>query len=469
MRVVLSPVHLAGMAATLAVIVLAGIRSGRHVESAADFAVGGGKGGYLTVTGALIGTLVGGSCTIGAAQGAYIAGLYGIWYLIGLTIGCLLAGFFYAVPIRRSGALTLQELFSGRYGRTAGVVSSVLTVAGVLISIVVQMLAAVSLLSAALALPAWASALIAAALMLVYVTFGGMLGAGQAGIIKTLLLLSMTAAGIVYVLTHMAALPAAFSSLPRGEYFSLWAGSGLQENVASLVSAIVGFSSSQMYIQVVCAARSDKVARRSMIFGGLFLIPVGAAMLLIGLYMRLSEPYIDASSALPAFLLNHMPPLFGGAMIAALLITVIGSGSGVALSISTIITNDLYKRFAKQTDEKRELLAARLSLAAIFAVGVLFTLTNVGSYMLDWMFLSMALRSAVNFVPFIAVLFLRRQVSQRQIIFTMLLGLGVYLVWTFTLGGALDPIFPSLAVAFVYHALCARHAPHKQPAAGPFC
>ncbi|HPE16584.1 MAG TPA: sodium:solute symporter family protein [Oscillospiraceae bacterium] len=456
----LTPLHLAGMGVTLAVIVLVGIHSGRHVQNASDFAVGGGKESYLMVAGALIGTLVGGSCTIGAAQGAYIAGLYGIWYMIGLMIGCLLAGFFYAVPIRKSGVLTLQELFSVRYGRTAGLVSSVLTVAGVLISIVVQMLAAVSLLSTALGLPAWVSALTAAALMLVYVTFGGMLGAGQVGIVKTLLLLSMTVYGIVYVPTHIAALPAALSSLPRETYFSLWAGNGLQANIASALSAVVGLSSSQMYIQVVCAARSDKVARRSMLFGGLFLVPVGAAMLLIGLYMRLSAPDIAAAAALPTFLLTHMSAFPAGVMIAALLITVIGSGSGVALSISTIITNDLYKRFARQADEKKELLVARLSLVAIFASGVVFALTNLGSYMLDWMFLSMALRSAVNFVPFVAVLFLRRRVTERQIILTMFVGLGVYLVWMFTLGGTLDPIFPGLGSAFLCYFVCSKRAAH---------
>ncbi|MEG2203956.1 MAG: hypothetical protein RRY21_02225, partial [Oscillospiraceae bacterium] len=69
--------QLIGMLLTLGVITAVGIRSGRHVKSAADFSTGGGRAGSLIVAGSLMGTLVGGAATIGTAQLAYTNGFSG--------------------------------------------------------------------------------------------------------------------------------------------------------------------------------------------------------------------------------------------------------------------------------------------------------------------------------------------------------------------------------------------------------
>ena len=64
----LTPWHVVGLLATIALIIGVGIYSGRKVRSAADFASGGGKAGAWIVCGAIMGTLVSGQATIGTAQ-----------------------------------------------------------------------------------------------------------------------------------------------------------------------------------------------------------------------------------------------------------------------------------------------------------------------------------------------------------------------------------------------------------------
>ena len=88
----LTPWHVVGLLATIALIIGVGIYSGRKVRSAADFASGGGKAGAWIVCGAIMGTLVSGQATIGTAQLAFNYGMSAWWFTLGSGIGCLTFG-----------------------------------------------------------------------------------------------------------------------------------------------------------------------------------------------------------------------------------------------------------------------------------------------------------------------------------------------------------------------------------------
>lgn len=63
--------HFIGIGIALAILIGVGMHSIRKVKNAADFDTGGGKGSVWLVTGLLLGSLIGGQCTIGTAQLAY--------------------------------------------------------------------------------------------------------------------------------------------------------------------------------------------------------------------------------------------------------------------------------------------------------------------------------------------------------------------------------------------------------------
>ena len=71
----LTPLHVVGLLATIALIIGIGIYSGRKVKSAADFSSGGSRAGAWIVCGAIMGTLVSGQATIGTAQLAFSFGM----------------------------------------------------------------------------------------------------------------------------------------------------------------------------------------------------------------------------------------------------------------------------------------------------------------------------------------------------------------------------------------------------------
>ena len=63
--------------------------------------------GAPVVAGLIIGTLVGGSSTVGTAQLAYNYGMSAWWFTLGGGIACLVLAFIYVKPLRAQGVPTL--------------------------------------------------------------------------------------------------------------------------------------------------------------------------------------------------------------------------------------------------------------------------------------------------------------------------------------------------------------------------
>ncbi len=135
--------------------------------------------------------------------------------------------------------------------------------------------------------------------------------------------------------------------------------------------------------------------------------PIGILSIFIGYHMRVQFPEMSAGQAFPQFILNYLPPALGGVFLATLLIAIVGTGSGMALGFGRIITNDIYKRYINpRASGKQQLLVTRIVILAALVVSALFTLSNLGSAILTFGFLSMGLRAVVLLVPMLTALFL---------------------------------------------------------------
>ena len=76
--------------------------------------------------------------------------------------------------------------------------------------------------------------------------------------------------------------------------------------------------------------------------------------------MRANFPGLDAKLALPTFILEFLPPWLGGIVLATLLISIIGTGAGLVLGISTMLSEDIYRKIiAPEASDRKVLLFAR--------------------------------------------------------------------------------------------------------------
>lgn len=442
-----SILHILGMVATLLCIVAIGINSGKRVKNEADFSTGGSKSGIRLMTGALIGSLVGGSSTIGTAQLAFNYGLSAWWFTLGTGLGCLLFGLIYVKPLRHSKIVTIQEVVSREYGQLCGTITSILNSLGLVLNIISQFLSANALLSSVFGLSSVFCAIITVIVMISYVTFGGVIGTGILGNVKLVLTYFAIIFGVykIWSLTGFGPI----LELPANLYFNIFA-RGIGKDLGSMIAVVLGVICGQIYVQVIISGKSDREAVKAAVLSAFLLPPVGLGSVFIGMFMRVNYPFIESSQAFPLFVINHMNPIIGGAILATLLLALIGTGSGMALGFGTVMTKDIYKKFInKNLSSKSELAVNRSFIVFAIMAAAIFTSFNAKTDILTWGFMATGLRGIVLLFPMMGSLFFKNKVDYRFAIASSIVGFAFYIVGNMVMEFKIDPIFVGIAAGLL--------------------
>ena len=445
----MSALHVIGMLAAIALIVGMAVYSGTRGKKRA------GGNGTGVVAGVIMGTLVGGSSTIGTAQLAYYYGMSAWWFTLGGGIGCLILALIYLKPLRASGSPTLVGMIREEYGPTAGFTASVLSSLGTFINIISQLLAA-----SAVVILIWPdmhpflAVLLSAVFMVLYVIFGGVKSAGVAGLIKLVLLyVSMVVCGTL-ALSLSGGLDA-LNQTVRGfceqtgvDYFSVFA-RGPIKDIGAALSLVFGVLTTQTYAQGVLSGKSDRAARRGALISAILIPPIGIFGILVGLYMRsVTDPNVFvAKTALTQFVMDHLPPLPGGVVLGALFIASVGTGAGLALGIATVLGHDIIGRYTRRFDSgKASTLLQRGLIMGILLLACFLSSGTLGDIILNFAFLSMGLRGAVIFAPLIGALWFKGRIPPVYALISIIAGPAVVIAGTL-MGLAIDPLIIGIAVA----------------------
>ncbi len=478
--------HILGILLSVVLIEVVGILSSRKVKSADDFSRAGGKAGTWVVCGTIMGTLIGGQSTVGTAQLAFTYGLSAWWFTLGAALGCIVLAIGYVVPLRRSGCTTLLEVVSKEYGKKAEVLGSVLCSLGMFVSIVAQILSASALLMTLFPIKFYLAAAISCLIMMIYVVFGGLWSAGIGGVVKLVLLcVSALAGGIIVlsltdgyhgIMTAIGEMMGVFktpqcdiSTFVSGRYNNLLS-RGAAKDIGSCLSVILGVLATQSYAQGIWAAKSDSVARKGAMISAILTIPIGAACVLIGLYMR--GHYVTAeemealvvagqslpenigvmattAQAFPLFITHCMPEFLGGIVLGTLLITIIIGGSGLTLGSSTILVRDVFMKIKPDLGESsKNLRISRMTIVGILMMSVFVAAAFSGSFINDLGFLSMGLRATAVFVPLTLALLFSKKFKYQWVLISIIAGTAA-LVLSKILNAPIDGIFVGLGVSVV--------------------
>ncbi|MGI6119244.1 MAG: sodium:solute symporter family protein [Desulfosporosinus sp.] len=445
----LTLVHMIFIILTTILVLGIGVYAGTRVESAADFSTGGGKAGTSLVAGTIMGTFVGGSCTVGTAQLAFNVGASAWWFTLGGGIGCLLLGLYLAKPLRESGKETISQFLVTTYGPKSGPIITIFSSIGMFLSFVAQILAAIALLSSMFQLNSISGALITIILVICYVFFGGLKGAGMTGIAKLILLYGSLIVLGVLVYLKAGGISSLISGLPAFPYLSIF-GRGFTVDLAAGLSVIVGVISTQIYFQAMFAAKDAATAKRGALVSACLIPLAGVAGILVGMYMKINFPTMNSAEALPNFVIYYLPPSMGGIVLGTLLVTVIGTGAGLTLAISTILTKDIYKRFiSPQASEQKLMYMSKGLIVAVACLSLLFVTENTKSMILQWSFLSMGLRGATICFPLLGAIFFSTLVSPKAGLIALVAGPGADLVWKLCVPNGMDPLYVGLLASFV--------------------
>ncbi len=170
---------------------------------------------------------------------------------------------------------------------------------------------------------------------------------------------------------------------------------------------LIGFyfwCTNQTMVQRVLAARSLDHGRWGSLFGGamkltnLFLVILpGAAALL--LFPGLKQP----DQVFAHIVFGLLPPGLTGLILAACLISILSSLSGIYNSTSTLLTMDFVRRFRPDMDDQALILTGRVFIVVLMIISILWVPQIVHFQDTLWQYLQSVL---CYFVPPIAAVFL---------------------------------------------------------------
>lgn len=412
--------------------------------------------GSLVVAGAIMGTLVGGSSTIGTAQLAYQYGMSAWWFTLGAGLGCLILALVYATPLHRSGHTTLTAFITRAYGKKNGVVAAIFSSLGNFINIISQLISATAIIAVIFPkVPFTFSLLFTAVIMVLYIIFGGVKGSGLVGSLKMILLyVSMMVIGIL-VLKLSGGLAGFLDNVnnigntDNVDFYSLFA-RGVGKDLGACLSLVLGVVTTQSYAQAIFVAKSEKSAVGGALLGTLLIPPIGIGGILAGLYMRAIHPGIISKTALTFFITEYMHPLLSGVVLGTLFIAVVGTGAGLALGISIVLKNDVMPLvsggFMKNNQHK---ISEKVFVVLVLLSACLLSMGSVGDTILNFAFMSMGLRGATLFVPLCFAIFYPGCVSSHYITASIITGPSVVLVLNLVSALPFDPLFAGVLASGV--------------------
>lgn len=198
------------------------------------------------------------------------------------------------------------------------------------------------------------------------------------------------------------------------------------------------------------AGKDVVTARRGALVSAILIPPTGIAGMLVGLYMKINFPKMNAAEALPSFVMNYLPPWFGGIVLGTLLVAVIGTGAGLTLGISTMLTKDIYKKIiSPQASDQKLMYVSKGLIVVVAALTLLFVTGNLKSMILQWGFLSMGLRGATIFFPLLGAVFVKRFVSPTAGLIALVAGPAADLIWKLSVPKGMDPLYAGLLTSLV--------------------
>lgn len=443
----MNPLQLAGLILTIVLILGLSVYSGMKNKKP------GQKNGSVVVAGIIMGTLVGGSSTVGTAQLAYDYGMSAWWFTLGGGISCLVLALGFVKPFRHNGGHTLVGMINNEFGPTAGVSASILSAIGTFINILSQMISASAVLAVLFPNMGLVPELIITTIfMILYVVIGGAKGAGMVGVLKlALLYLAMIGSGVLAI--SLSGGIGGFVDMVHGidnpegvHFFSLFA-RGLGTDLGAGISLLLGVLTTQTYAQAVLWSKTDQTARNGALISAFLIPPIGAGGILVGLFMRATHPGIVAKTALTSFVLEYIPPVFSGIVLGTLFIAVVGTGAGLALGISFIINEDIVNRLTHKFDGAvKQRLLGKLWIVLILIVACVLSSGSLGDLILGFAFMSMGLRAAAVFAPLCAALFFPGKVDRYWSIASIILGPIAVFIGKLV-GVSFDPLFIGIAVS----------------------
>ena len=434
----------------------------QHTRTTKDFyAAGGGVSGFQNGL-AIAGDYMSAASFLGISALVFGLGYYGLIYSIGFLVGWPIIMFLMAEPLKNLGRFTFADVVSYRLEatpiRALAAIGTLVTVAFYLIA---QMVGAGQLIELLFGLPYSSAVIIVGVLMVIYVTFGGMIATTWVQIIKAGLLLFGATLISVLVLAKFgfdfnALVTKAVQTHPKHDAILL-PGAAVANPISAIslgMALMFGTAGLPHILMRFFTVRDAKEARKSVFWATTFIGYFYILTFIIGfgaIVLVSADPaYHDAKGALlgggnmPAIHLAHAVggDLMKGFIAAVAFATILAVVSGLTLSGASAVSHDLYASVFRhgRVDEAAEIRVSRITTVVLgivaIVLGVLFEKVNV-AFMVG---LAFAVAASANF-PVLLLAMLWRGLTTRGAVAGGFVGLILAVVLTVGSPGIWEAVF----------------------------
>jgi SSS family solute:Na+ symporter len=352
-----------------------GIYSRRKARRADDFFVAGRKGSSLFITGSLLATIIGGSAIMVTGSLGFTQGLTGAWFLLVGSIGLIVLGLFLARKVREFGLYTLPELVEKQYDKRVGLAASILIVVAWIGIIGSQIIAAGSIMEALGIGNTQLWMVVFTVVFVAYTIIGGQHAIIRTDSLQAVIIFAGIFGALAMVLVNLGGFGGLRNALSAERFaFPLSAQFDGYELVKLLL--LVGLAyvvGPDMYSRLFCA-RDAGVARRSVFWTALLIIPVALGIALIGMGAAALFPDISSGQAFPTVIKEVLPPALGGIVLAALLCAFMSSADTTLLTASTILSVDIVGKLKPSLSREKLLVVSRWGIAVMGAAALVLAL-----------------------------------------------------------------------------------------------
>ncbi|WP_345984878.1 cation acetate symporter [Sulfurimonas sp. HSL-1656] len=456
----------------------------KRTKTAKDFyTAGGGITGFQNGM-AIAGDYMSAASFLGISGLVFLKGYDGLIYSIGFLVGWPLILFLVAERLRNLGKYTFADVASFRLRQTPiRTLAAFGSIATVTLYLIAQMVGSGKLIQILFGLPYEVAVILVGVLMILYVTFGGMLATTWVQIIKAGLLLSGATFMAIAVMAHFGfSFEALFSKAVEvhSTHDAIMSPGGLVSDPVSAISlgiALMFGTAGLPHILMRFFTVSDaKEARKSVFYATGFIGYFYILTFIIGfgaIVMVATNPhYLDAAGALlggnnmAAIHLSHAVGgnFFLGFISAVAFATILAVVSGLTLAGASAISHDLYANVFRrgQVDEMQEMRISKIAVVVMGIVAILLGIAFEKQNIAFMVGLAFAIAASANFPVLFLSMFWKRLTTRGAVIggslglatAVLLVILGP-IVWVQILGNA-EAVFPykypalfSVTVAFV--------------------
>lgn len=461
----------------------------KRTKSAKDFyTAGGGITGFQNGM-AIAGDYMSAASFLGISGLVYLKGYDGLIYSIGFLVGWPIILFMIAEPLRNLGKYTFADVASYRLRQTPiRTLAAAGSIATVILYLIAQMVGAGKLIQLLFGLDYEVAVILVGVLMILYVTFGGMLATTWVQIIKAFLLLSGATFMAVAVMAHYDfSFGSLFTHATELKGIEIMSPGGLVSDPISAISLAValmfGTAGLPHILMRFFTVADAKEARKSVFYATgfigyfyilTFIIGFGAIVMVFQnpQYLDLAKQAIEGGSPIlggnnmAAIHLSHAVggDFFLGFISAVAFATILAVVSGLTLAGASAISHDLYASVIKKgnVDGIKEMQVSKIATVVLGIVaiimGIMFEKQNI-AFVVG---LAFAIAASANF-PILFLSMYWKKLTTRGAVIGGSLGLATAvllvvigpIVWVDILGNA-TAIFPykypalfSVTTAFV--------------------